>query len=100
MPILIAVLTYALAFLMVSTIRYRSLKQLNLKERKPFHVLVFTILLLLVVAAEPRVMCFLVFFGYVISGPTEMILTHMRKLAPHAIKKRHRSRILKGEKDE
>jgi CDP-diacylglycerol--serine O-phosphatidyltransferase len=99
-PIWIVILAYALAFLMVSTIRYRSLKQLNLREKKPFHVLVMILLILLIVAAEPRVMCFIIFMGYVISGPAEMVLKHMRVLTPYAIKKRHQSRILKGEKGE
>jgi CDP-diacylglycerol--serine O-phosphatidyltransferase len=99
-PILIVILAYAMAFLMVSTIRYRSLKQLNLREKRPFHVLVMILLILLVVAAEPRVMCFILFLGYVISGPVEMILKHVRVLTPHAIVKKHRSRILKGDKDE
>jgi CDP-diacylglycerol--serine O-phosphatidyltransferase len=99
-PIYIVILAYALAFLMVSTIRYRSLKQLNLREKKSFHVLVMLLLILLIVAALPSVMCFILFLGYVISGPTEMILKHMRVLTPHAIKKRRRSRILKGEKGE
>ena len=97
-PILIAILAYGLAFLMASTIKYRSLKQLNLKEKKPFHVLVMILLLLLVVAAEPRVMCFLAFFGYVVSGPTEVLLKHVKVFHPIALAKKRRSRILKGDK--
>jgi CDP-diacylglycerol--serine O-phosphatidyltransferase len=99
-PIVIAGLAYVLAFLMVSTIRYRSLKQVNLKEKKPFHALVMITLLLLVVAAEPRVMFFLIFLGYVISGPAEILLVHAKVLNPHTVAKRYRSRILKGEKGE
>lgn len=99
-PILIAVLAYALAFLMVSTIRYRSFKQVNLKEKKPFHMLVMILLFLLVFAAEPRVMCFLIFFGYVVSGPTELILKHVRVFHPLSIAKKHGSRIMKGDKGE
>ena len=99
-PIWIAILAYTLAFLMVSTIRYRSLKQLNLKEKKPFHVLVMMLLFLLIVAAEPRVMFFLIFLGYVISGPTEMFLRHVKWLHPHAISRRKRSTILKGDNRE
>ena len=99
-PFLVAILAYTLAFLMVSTIRYRSLKQLNLKEKRPFHVLVMILLFLLIVVAEPRVMCFMIFLGYVISGPTEMVLKHVKLLNPHTITKRHRSTILKGENRE
>ena len=88
-PILIALMAYVLAFLMVSTIRYRSLKELKLRERKPFNVLVLILLLLLVVIAEPKVMLFLIFLGYVLSGPTQMILAHAKGLPSYAATKRH-----------
>lgn len=99
-PILIALMAYALAFLMVSTIRYRSLKQLNLKERKPFNVLVLILLLLLLIAAEPNLMFFLIFLVYVISGPTETVWSHAKALLPHTASRREPLKKLKGEKSE
>ncbi|MBN2372326.1 CDP-diacylglycerol--serine O-phosphatidyltransferase [bacterium] len=92
-PIIIALMAYILAFLMVSTIRYRSLKELKLKERKPFNVLVLTLLLLLVIIAEPKVMLFIVFLIYVMSGPAQMILTHAKGIPSYAATKGH---ALKG----
>lgn len=82
-PILIALMAYILAFLMVSTIRYRSLKQLKLRQKRPFHTLVFILFVLLIVAAEPRIMLFVIFFGYVVSGPSEMLMMRSRQLLSH-----------------
>lgn len=75
-PILIAGLAYMLAFLMVSTIKYRNFKQWKLKERKPFSVLVFIALLLLVILAQPQIMVFILISGYVLSGVGELIFLH------------------------
>jgi CDP-diacylglycerol--serine O-phosphatidyltransferase len=70
-PILMLTLTYVLAFLMVSNIRYRSFKNFNLRDRKPFGVLVGVVLAFLVFVTAPQVMLFSVFALYVLSGVTE-----------------------------
>lgn len=70
-PVLTLAVTYLLAFLMVSNIRYRSFKKFNLKDRKPFGVLVSLVLLLLVLVTAPQVMLFSLFAIYVLSGVTE-----------------------------
>ncbi len=70
-PILMLTLTYFLAFLMVSSIRYRSFKNFNLKDRKPFGVLVGVVLALLVLVTAPQVMLFSIFALYVLSGVAE-----------------------------
>jgi CDP-diacylglycerol--serine O-phosphatidyltransferase len=70
-PILILVTTYVLAFLMVSHFRYRSFKDFQLRDRKPFHVLSALILLLIVIAALPQVMLFVFFALYAVSGVAE-----------------------------
>jgi len=70
-PILILVITYVLAFLMVSNIRYRSLKNFRLWSRKPFHVLVSTVLILILFVAAPQPMLFAVFALYVLWGIVE-----------------------------
>ena len=67
MTVLIA--TYALAFLMVSTIKYYGFKDIELFRRKPFYWLVIVILLIIVVANEPEYTLFGLFFLYVLSGP-------------------------------
>ena len=70
-PMVILVMTYGLAFLMVSSIPYQSLKGFNLRDRKPFHVLVAMVLILIVVVAEPQVLLFLIFSLYTLSGLIE-----------------------------
>lgn len=70
-PALILGLTYLLAFLMVSSIRYRSFKNLNLKDRKPLGVLVGLVLVLSVLVTAPQVMLFALFALYVLSGMVE-----------------------------
>jgi CDP-diacylglycerol--serine O-phosphatidyltransferase len=73
--IVIIVSIYALSFLMVSTIHYFSFKELDLKKRKPFHVLVGIILAFVVIAYEPHIMLFFVLGAYIASGP----ILHLRK---------------------
>ncbi len=65
----ILVLMYGLSFLMVSTVRYFSFKELDLRKQKPFNFLVFIILVCLVVAYKPRIMLFFALTFYLLSGP-------------------------------
>ena len=64
---------------MVSTIDYISFKELELFKRKPFNVLVATILILIVVAYKPAVMLFIFSFLYVVSGPAITAYKLVRK---------------------
>lgn len=83
----ILVLVYVLAFLMVSSVKYHSFRELNLTRRIPFRLLFALILLLVVIAAEPSVMLFVIAFGYASSGPVAAIYGLLRSLP----KKVHRS---------
>lgn len=65
----ILIATYILAFLMVSTIKYYSFKDLELFRRKPFHWLVISILVIIVIAYEPEYTLFGLFLAYALSGP-------------------------------
>ena len=60
---------YLLAGLMVSNFRYFSFKQLNLKKRHPFWLLVSAILFIKLTIVEPQIMFFTVFLLYTLSGP-------------------------------
>lgn len=62
------VMTILLAFVMVSTFRYRSFKDLDLKERMPFHYLIFGVAILFVVFLWPEVMLFVLFLTYASLG--------------------------------
>ena len=61
-------MTYLLGFVMVSTFKYRSFKDLDLKERLPFRYLVLGVALIVVVLYRPEVNLFILFLGYAILG--------------------------------
>ncbi len=67
-----------LALLMVSTLRYRSFKQLDFHTRRPFFFLVAIVGAIFVIASAPQVTMFFFVLAYVLSGVVEEVLT-MRK---------------------
>ncbi|MEK6711117.1 MAG: CDP-diacylglycerol--serine O-phosphatidyltransferase [Nitrospinota bacterium] len=75
----IAAAAYLLAFLMVSTLRYRGFKNLGGPLRHPFRVLVGAVLALFVAAAAPQVVAFALTVGYAASGPLSFF-ARMRRL--------------------
>jgi CDP-diacylglycerol--serine O-phosphatidyltransferase len=85
--IVILVMIYILAFLMVSSIRYFSFKELDLSKRKPFSIFIFVILSMIVIVMEPTIVLFGSALIYVFSGPVMMIRAWrkrkvLRKLEP------------------
>jgi CDP-diacylglycerol--serine O-phosphatidyltransferase len=68
-PLLVLILTLCLAFLMVSTVKFRSFKDLKFKDGNHFNYLVWAILGLMMVIAWPQLMLFVVAGGYALSGP-------------------------------
>ncbi|MBS1969932.1 MAG: CDP-diacylglycerol--serine O-phosphatidyltransferase [Bdellovibrionales bacterium] len=62
------IMTILLALVMVSNFRYRSFKDLDLKERLPFRYLLLGVGVIVVVALRPEVMLFVLFFGYAVLG--------------------------------
>ncbi len=72
-------LTFILAGLMVSNITYHSLKEANLKERRPFGILVVIAGFLAVVAYHPALVLFLVSISYVLIGMAEALYKLLRK---------------------
>jgi len=75
----VLVLTFLLAGLMVSNITYHSLKEANLKERRPFGILVGMAAFLAVVAYHPALVLFLVSLGYVTVGLAEALYKLLKK---------------------
>jgi len=75
----ILILIYCLAFLMVSNIKYYSFKDPSFIKRQPFAVLVMAVLLLIVIAAEPVIMLFVIFICYTLSGPLGFIMSYPRR---------------------
>lgn len=75
----ILLLIYFLAFLMVSNFKYYSFKDPGMIKRQPFGFLVFAVILLIVIAAEPIVVLFVLFMCYIVSGPIGFIMTLPRR---------------------
>lgn len=78
-------MTILLAFVMVSTFRYRSFKDLDLKERLPFHYLVLGVGILVIVALRPEVMLFVLFMTYAVLGAVFGVFRlgkHVRRIRP------------------
>lgn len=68
-PLAFLIMIYALSFLMVSTVRYPSFKNVDMLRNKSFNVLVAAILVLIFIAAQPPMALFLIGVIYVSSGP-------------------------------
>ncbi len=64
-----AIVTLSVAALMVSTIRYYSFKQVDLKGRVPFVVVLIPVVILAAIAIDPPQILFTVFFVYAFSAP-------------------------------
>ena len=79
-PVLVLVMTLILSFLMVSTIKYRSFKDLKFRGGRHITYLVWGILGLVLVAAWPQVMLFVIFTGYALLGPVERFVGLLTKM--------------------
>jgi len=79
---LLLTLTYFLSFLMVSTIRYYSFKDLEWVKHKPFRASVLGVLFLVVIMSHPFFMLWCISLIYMFSGPITLIyyLMHRRKI--------------------
>ncbi len=69
LPVGCLVLAYLLSFLMVSKVRYASFKEYGFVKAHPFSSMVTVLLLFVLVGSQPRLLGFLILFGYMLSGP-------------------------------
>jgi len=72
--VLIAIGTYLVALLMVSTFRYWSFKEIDFARRRPVQTLLVVVLAVMIVATKHDVFLFLVFLGYAVSGPVRRLV--------------------------
>ncbi len=72
-PFWFVIVVLAIAFLMVSNIRYYSFKDIDLIKRRPFKVLLLMVLVAIVIVANPEVVLFLMGVVYALSGVVEGI---------------------------
>jgi len=70
----LAVASYALALLMVSTFRYWSFKEIDFARRRPVETLLVVVLAMMIVATMHEIFLFLVFGGYALSGPVRRVI--------------------------
>jgi len=77
--VILLLVIYLLAGLMVSSFQYFSFKQMDLKKRHPFWLLVSAILFIKLTIAEPQIMFFTVFLLYTLSGPLLWGLTFRKR---------------------
>ena len=75
-------LTYLLSFLMVSTVRYRSFKQLETKPHRAFYLMVSVIILISLVAIHPQISLFSLAVLYLLSGPVEPLVMFLLNRSP------------------
>jgi CDP-diacylglycerol--serine O-phosphatidyltransferase len=79
------VLTYVLAFLMVSGVKFHAFKDLAVVKKKPFSTTVAFVLVLALIAASPQIVPFFLCAGYVISGPIlTAVLRHRERKSQEA----------------
>ena len=70
----LAITSYVLALLMVSTFRYWSFKEIDFARRRPVETLLVVVLAVMIVATMHEVFLFLVFGGYALSGPVRRVV--------------------------
>jgi CDP-diacylglycerol--serine O-phosphatidyltransferase len=72
--ILFLVITILLSLLMVSTLRYHGLKEIDFRERKPFWFLIIFVMILFVLFIHPSTAVFIFAMSYLFWGIIENIL--------------------------
>ena len=71
LPYVVIAVSLLMSFLMVSTVKYRSVKQLKIQGHLHFMYLVWAVLILVSVMAYPQLMLFMICLGYATSGLLE-----------------------------
>lgn len=79
--LMVLILTVVSGLMMVSNIRFSSFKELNLKDKVPFVTLLIVVLVFVVITIKPAMILFVVFFGYLLSGPIVTLRVIQQKRA-------------------
>ena len=75
----VLILTFVISLLMVSTMRFHGMKEINFSRRKPFWFLVAVVLIFVIVAVHPEVALFLLAMAYLGIGLVENAYLQIRK---------------------
>ena len=73
-------LTILIALLMVSTVGYKSGKDLSIFKKFPFLYLILAVILIVLVFFEPQIMLFLLIYTYILSGIIGTIFNRGKRL--------------------
>jgi CDP-diacylglycerol--serine O-phosphatidyltransferase len=84
--IVVLLVIYALGGLMVSNIKYFSFKEIDLRRRQPFWLLVAGIFLLKLLIAEPQIFIFTGATLFAVSGPLRAVVVRGRWLLRRRLK--------------
>jgi CDP-diacylglycerol--serine O-phosphatidyltransferase len=79
-PVVVAGI-FVLAVLMVSNLKFASFKELDLRKRKPFPVLLGIIVLLILIVNEPQIVLLTIGVLYVLHGPVWSFFLWRKKRA-------------------
>ena len=79
----IAIGTYLVALLMVSTFRYWSFKEIDFARRRPAQTLLVVVLSVMIVATNHELFPFLLFAVYTVSGPARRLVLGRSVVGPH-----------------
>jgi CDP-diacylglycerol--serine O-phosphatidyltransferase len=66
------------AILMVSTLRFRSFKTIDLQVRRPYTVLILIAGAIMLIATHPKIVLVVMAYGYLASAFIEMAITRFR----------------------
>jgi CDP-diacylglycerol--serine O-phosphatidyltransferase len=79
--VLAFVVTILVGLLMVSNVRYRSFKDLDLKGKVPFVAILLVVLVFVLVSIDPPQILFAIFAFYAVSGPVTTLIGRRRTRA-------------------
>ncbi len=85
LSLLMTIVAFVLGLLKVSSLRYRSFKDVSLKDKVPFVTILVVVLIFVLISFDPPDLFLAVFLIYVLSGPIETMwrLYKHRKRAEH-----------------
>jgi CDP-diacylglycerol---serine O-phosphatidyltransferase len=84
------IVTLIIGLLMVSNLRYRSFKDLDLKGKVPFFAILVVVLVLVLIAVDPPQVLLVVFLGYAIAAPLVWLSKVRRMSAIQRLARRRR----------
>jgi len=84
LTVLAFIVTFATGLLMVSNIRYRSFKDLDLKGKVPFVSVIVIMMVFVLITIDPPIILFATFTLYALSGPVTTLIGLRKRRRRHA----------------